>query len=201
MMRFGLAGRAALLVAMALLSGARAIAATPATMTIGEPAPQGKVKGNKVNKGESPAIVIELLSVTRPGSDVASGSAEGKRSSSGADTLVVTKYYDGSSAVLEQAASTNEILHEVTIAFETAATSGNGTATNQKVKGNSARNSASGGASSAPPKAAQVLLLKNVQVDEVDQTRNIQKITLEYQSIEVTYASGKTTAADDWETP
>jgi type VI protein secretion system component Hcp len=47
-----------------------------------------------------------------------------------------------------------------------------------------------------------VLVLKNVQVVEIDQTRNLQKITIEYQSIEVTYASGKTAAAaDDWETP
>jgi type VI protein secretion system component Hcp len=36
----------------------------------------------------------------------------------------------------------------------------------------------------------------------IEQTRNIQKITIEYQSIEVTYTSGKTAAAtDDWETP
>jgi len=47
-----------------------------------------------------------------------------------------------------------------------------------------------------------VLILKNVQADEIEQTRNLQKITLEYQSIEVTYASGKTAVAtDDWETP
>ena len=46
------------------------------------------------------------------------------------------------------------------------------------------------------------MVLKNVQVNEIDQTRNLQKITIEYQSIEVTYTSGKTAAAaDDWETP
>lgn len=200
MMRFGLAGRSALLGAVALLSGGRAMAATAATMTIGEPAAQGKVKGNKLAKGESPSTVIELLSVTRPGTDAASGSGEGRRSSSGADTLVLTKYYDGSSAELEQAASTNEILHEVTIAFETAATAGNGAATNSKVKGNANRSSAAGAAVSTS-KTAQVLVLKNVQVDEVDQTRNLQKITIEYQSIEVTHTDGKTTATDDWETP
>ena len=47
-----------------------------------------------------------------------------------------------------------------------------------------------------------MLILKNVQVDEVEQTKNIQKIILEYQSIEVTYTSGKSAAAaDDWDTP
>ena len=40
------------------------------------------------------------------------------------------------------------------------------------------------------------------KVDEIQQTRNLQRITIEYQSIEVTYASGKpASATDDWETP
>jgi type VI protein secretion system component Hcp len=70
-----------------------------------------------------------------------------------------------------------------------------------KVKGNANKTAASGMAASTS-KTARVLTLKNVQVDEIDQTRNLQKITIEYQSIEVTYASGKPAAAtDDWETP
>jgi type VI protein secretion system component Hcp len=199
MKRFGLAVGAILLGSVGLLSGARAMAATAARMTIGEPA-QGNVKGSKQVKGGSPATVIELLSVTRPGSDAASGMASGKRSSSGADTLILTKYYDSNSAQLEQAASTNEILHQVTIVFETAAAS-SGATSNLKVKGNANKTAASGMAASTS-KTARVLTLKNVQVDEIDQTRNLQKITIEYQSIEVTYASGKPAAAtDDWETP
>jgi type VI protein secretion system component Hcp len=199
MKRFGLAVRVVLLGSVALLPVARAMAATAAKMTIGEPA-QGNVKGSKAAKGGSPVTVIELLSVTRPGTDAASGSAAGKRSSSGADTLIVTKYYDSNSAQLEQAAATNQVLREVTIAFETAAAA-NGATSNSKVKGNANRTAASGAAASTS-KAAQVLVLKNVQVDEIEQTRNLQKITIEYQSIEVTYASGKpATASDDWETP
>jgi type VI protein secretion system component Hcp len=199
MMRFGLAGRLVLLGSVALLSGAQAMAATAARMTIGEPQ-QGNVKGNKVQKGGSPSTVIELLSVTRPGTDAASGSAAGKRSSSGADTLIVTTYYDTTSAQLEQAAATNQVLSEVTIAFETAAAANGGTS-NPKVKGNASRGAASGMAASTS-KTAQTLVLKNVQVADIDQTRNVQKITIEYQSIEVTYASGKPAAAtDDWETP
>lgn len=192
--------------AVLLLPAFHAMAATSATMTIDTN--QGnaatKVKGNKLPKGASPATVIELLSVTRPASEVATGSAAGRRSSSGADTLIVTKYYDASSAQLEQAASTNQVLPEVTIAFQTAVAA-TGATSNSKAKGNSAKGSASGmGASTSQSNKAQVLILKNVQVDEIDQTRNLQKITLEYQSLEVTYVSGKTasvTATDDWETP
>ena len=201
MMRLGLGGRLILLSAVALFTGARAIAATAATMTIGE-AQSGKVKGSKLPKGGNPATVIELLSVSRPGSDAASGMASGKRSSPGVglDTLVVTKYYDTNSVRLEQAASTNEVLPEVIISFQTAAAA-NGASTNAKVKGNANKNAASGMAASTS-KTAQVLVLKNVQVEEVDQTRNLQRITITYQSIEVTYASGKSAAAaDDWETP
>lgn len=199
-MRFGLAVRLFLLGVVALLSAAQATAATAARMTIGEPQ-QGNVKGSKVQKGGSPATVIELLSVTRPGTDAASGMATGKRSTPGADTLIVTKYYDTTSAQLEQAAATNQVLPEVTIAFQTAVAA-TGATSNSKVKGNSARGSASGMAASTTSKTAQTLLLKNVQVDEIDQTRNLQKITIEYQSIEVTYTSGKPAAAtDDWETP
>lgn len=200
MIPFRLVNRPVLLAgALALLLPIRAMAATGATMTIGEPA-DGKVKGSKLPKGASPSSVIELLSVTRPASDAATGSAAAKRSTSGADTLIVTKYYDATSAQLEQAAATNEILHQVTIAFETAVATG--TTSNSKVKGNSNKNAAASGAAASQSNKAQVLILKNVQVDEIEQTRNLQKITLEYQSIEVTYASGKTAVAtDDWETP
>jgi type VI protein secretion system component Hcp len=169
-------------------------------MTIGEPS-QGKVKGGKQNKNSAPATEIELLSVTRSGSDAAAtGASASKRGSPGAaDTLIVTKFYDANSAQLEQAAATNEVLHQVTIVFETAAASSG--ASGGKVKG-SANKTASSGAAASNSKIAQVLVLKNVQVDSIEQTKNIQKITLEYQSLEVTYASGKPAAAtDDWETP
>jgi type VI protein secretion system component Hcp len=203
MIRFRLARHLLLLgCAAALLPAFHAMAATGATMTIdtSEGNAATKVKGNKLPKGGSPPTVIQLLSVTRPASDVATGSAAGRRSSSAADTLILTKYYDSNSAQLEQAASTNQVLPQVTIAFQTAAAV-SGATSNSKVKGNANRTAASGAAASQSNKA-QVLVLKNVQVDEIDQTRNLQKITIEYQSIEVTYTSGKTAAAaDDWETP
>ena len=205
-MRFGLAVRLILLgSAVSLLTGARAMAATAATMTIDTStqatgSAQGKVKGGKQPKGGSPGTVIELLSVTRSGTDAATGAANRKNSPSGADTIVVTKYFDSNSTQLEQAAAINQVLREVTIAFETPAAA-NGAASNSKVKGNANKAAASGAAASTS-KTAQVLVLKNVQVLEIEQTRNLQRITIEYQSIEVTYTSGKPAAAtDDWETP
>jgi type VI protein secretion system component Hcp len=201
MLRLGLAGRLVALCGVVAFPCAQAVAATAAMMTIGEPS-QGKVKGSKQNKNAAPSTEIELLSVGRPGSDAAAtGASATKRGSPGAaDTLIVTKFYDANSAQLEQAAATNEVLHQVTIVFETAADRNLG-ASNGKVKGSANKNAASGAAASNS-KTAQVLILKNVQVDEVEQTKNIQKIILEYQSIEVTYTSGKpAAAADDWDTP
>jgi len=199
MLRLGLAGRLVVLCGVVALPCAQAAAATAAIMTIGEPS-QGKVKGGKQNKNSAPATEIELLSVTRSGTDAAAtGAGAGKRGSPAANTLIVTKFYEANSAQLEQAAATNEVLHQVTIVFETAAASSG--ASGGKVKG-SANKTASSGAAASNSKIAQVLVLKNVQVDSIEQTKNIQKITLEYQSLEVTYASGKPAAAtDDWETP
>ena len=111
----------------------------------------------------------------------------------------MTKFYEANSAQLEQAAATNEVLHQVTIAFETAVAP---TTSNFNVKEQLPTEPLASGAAASQSNKAQVLILKNVQVDEIEQTRNLQKITLEYQSIEVTYASGKTAVAtDDWETP
>jgi hypothetical protein len=179
MLRLGLAGRLVLLCGVMALPCAQAAAATAAMMTIGEPN-QGKGKGSKQNKNAAPSTEIELLSVTRSGTDAAAtGAGAGKRGSPAANTLIVTKFYEANSAQLEQAAATNEVLHQVTIEFETAVDRNLG-ASNGKVKGNANKTSASGGAAASRPNAAQVLVLKNVQVDEVEQTKNIQKITLEY---------------------
>jgi type VI protein secretion system component Hcp len=192
-------GQVALLgCAVALLPSFRAFAATPATMTF-DASPQGalaggsegNIKGNKSPKGANPATVIELLSVTRPGADVATGA--GSRRGAPSSSLIVTKVYDGNSAIVEQAEASNRFLPEVRIAFPPTAT-GKGSPTGFSAKG-------SKGAQQPTSNTAQTLLLKNVQITAIEQTRNIQQITLEYQSIEVTYSSGKTAAADDWETP
>ncbi|MGD0799565.1 MAG: type VI secretion system tube protein Hcp [Acidobacteriaceae bacterium] len=202
-------------IAVALLPAPRATASTPATMTIesaSSAASQGS-KGGKANKQSkgAPEDQIELLSVSRPGSDAASGAASGgARKTSGAasgSSLIVTKAYDATSAQLEQAEATNEFLHQVTITFASSAT-GNGTGSSKgAVTGSSTKKSKTGQAASTDSsnqttRTAEVLVLKNAQITSIEQTRNIQQITIEYQSIEVTYTSGKTAAAtDDWETP
>jgi type VI protein secretion system component Hcp len=200
-------------IAVGLLSAAQAIASTPATMMIesAPPATQGSKgsKGNKPSKGGVPENLIELLSVSRSGSGAASGAASGsaKKTSAGA-SIVVTKAYDASSAQLEQAEATNEFLHQVTIMFSPSTAGappaiGNGKGS---VAGSSAKKSKSGQAIAAEPatpatKIAQVLVLRNAQITFIEQTRNIQQITITYQAIDVTYTSGKTAAAtDDWET-
>jgi type VI protein secretion system component Hcp len=46
-----------------------------------------------------------------------------------------------------------------------------------------------------------MLVLKNPQITQIVQHRNVQQISLTYQAIEVTYASGVAAATDDWEMP
>jgi type VI protein secretion system component Hcp len=97
----------------------------------------------------------------------------------------VTKVYGPNSQQLEQMAAENQLLREVVIAFPA---------------GGGGRSSGATGMG-AKSKAAQKLVLKNAQITQIVQTRNVQQISLTYQAIEVTYTSGGTTAADDWETP
>jgi len=213
MVRSRFIGRLILLgIAVGLLAGLRATAATPATMTIeseSQAASQGG-KGGKVNKqpkGGVPENEIELLSVSRPGSDATSDAASGagRRTSGSASgsSLIVTKAYDASSAQLEEAEATNEFLHQVTITFEgTAPSNGKGSVTGSSTKKNKTGQTNNADAAGQTSKTAEVLVLKNAQITSIEQTRNIQRIVIEYQSIEVTYTSGKTAAAaDDWETP
>jgi type VI protein secretion system component Hcp len=213
MLRSRFVGRLIFLgIAVALLAGIRATAATPATMTIesASPAASPGSKGGKVNKqpkGGVPEDQIELLSVSRPGADATGDAASGagrKTSGTGSgSSLIVTKAYDASSAQLEEAESTNEFLHQVTITFEGFAPSnGKGSVTGSSTKKNKTGQTNNADAAGQTSKTAEVLVLKNAQITLIEQTRNIQKISIEYQSIEVTYTSGKTAAAtDDWETP
>ena len=219
MLRSGFVGRLIVLgVGVVLLPVLRAAAATPATMTIesASSAASSGSKGSKANKqpkGAAAENQIDLLSVSRPGSDAtASADSGGARKTSGTgstSSLIVTKAYDSTSAQLEEAEATNEFLHQVIITFPPSAT-GNGKgsvtgSTPKKIKGGQANNKGSQAnspdAAGQAIKTAQVLVLTNAQVTSIEQTRNIQKITIEYQSIEVTFTSGKTAVSDDWDTP
>jgi type VI protein secretion system component Hcp len=212
-MRAGYVGKLVFLgIAMAALMAPQATASSAATMTIesSSQAVSSGSKGSKVNKqpkGAVPENQIELLSVTRPGSDATSSAASGgvrKTSSPGsASSLIVTKAYDATSAQLEQAEATNEFLRQVTIAFATSASAnGNGSVTGSSTKKSKSNQTSQTSQANQNSKTAQVLVLKNAQISSILQIRNIQQITIEYQSIEVTYISGKTAAAaDDWEAP
>jgi type VI protein secretion system component Hcp len=217
MLRSRCIGRSILLgIAVALLAAVRATAATPATMmieSVPSAASQGS-KGSKVNKqskGTVPGNPIELLSVSRPGSDAASVSGGARKTSGGASgsSLIVTKAYDANSAQLEEAEATNEFLHQVTIMFSPSANgapaatgTGKGSVTGASTKKSKTGQTSSTDTTNPTSKTAQVLVLKNAQITFIEQTRNIQQITITYQAIDVTYTSGKTAAAaDNWETP
>jgi type VI protein secretion system component Hcp len=201
-------------IAVAFLPAPRATGSTPATMMI-ESAPsaasQGS-KGSKVNKqskGTVPGNLIELLSVSRPGSDAVSAGARKTSAAAPVSSLIVTKAYDPTSAQLEEAEATNEFLHQVTIMFSPSATgapaaagTGKGSAAGASAKKNKTGQASSTDTTSQTSKTAQVLVLKNAQIVSIEQTRNIQQITITYQAIDVTYTSGKiAAAADNWETP
>ena len=182
-MRIGRIGRWILLCGVAaIVPGTRAVAAKSSVMTIGDTAP-GSVKG-EVARGEGPANEFQLINVVRSSAvDAATGAASGKGQQR---TITVTKVYGPNSQQLEQMLAENQLLSEVAIAFT----------------GGSAGKVSGAIGLGARPKAVQKLVLKNAQITQIVQTRNVQQISLTYQSIEVTYASGKpASATDDWETP
>jgi len=184
-MRIGQMGQWMLLCGVAaMVSGPRAAAATNAVMTI-TGATQGVVKGDVARGGVAAADEIQLIDVVRSsGVDAATGMASG-RGQGQQRTITVTKVYGPNSQELEQMAAENQVLREVAIVF----------------KGSAAGKASGATGMGARSKAAQKLVLKNAQITKIVQTRNVQEISLTYQAIEVTYASGGTTAADDWETP
>jgi type VI secretion system Hcp family effector len=89
-------------------------------------------------------------------------------------TITITKEIDRASPMLAKAASTNELLSEVVITF-------------------------TGGAAGA--KTAQKIVLTNATILSVRKSGGNEQITLDYQTIDVTYTKGGKTAMDDWETP
>jgi type VI secretion system secreted protein Hcp len=102
---------------------------------------------------------------------MATGMATGRRMHS---TITITKEVDAASPKLFQASTSNETLSEVVITFE----------------------GASGGA-----KTAQRIVLTNATILSIRKAGRNEEITLDYQSIEVTWTDGGKTATDDWEAP
>ena len=55
-----------------------------------------------------------------------------------------------------------------------------------------------GGGGSGAGKAAQKIVLTNATILSIRKAGNSEQITLDYQTIEVTYVSGSKSATDDW---
>ena len=131
------------------------------------------IKGSKQGqiKGDTTSDQIRVVSVTRD-TPRETAMPTGRRTHA---TITIVREIDRASPKLFQALSTNEVLSEVVITF----------------------NGATGSA-----KTAQKIVLTNAVILSVRKSGgNNEMITLDYQTIEVTYAKGGKTAMDDWEAP
>jgi type VI secretion system secreted protein Hcp len=86
--------------------------------------------------------------------------------------ITITKEIDRASPLLAQAMTGKEPLSQVTIVF--------------------------GGSGSGAGKSAQKIVLTNATILSIRKAGNSEQITLDYQTIEVTYVSGSKSATDDW---
>jgi type VI secretion system secreted protein Hcp len=102
---------------------------------------------------------------------MAAGVPTGRRVHS---TITIVREVDKASPLLWVALNSNEKLSRVTIAFQ----------------------GGSGGA-----KTAQTIVLTNATILNIRKSGGNEQITLDYQTIQVTYAKGGITAMDDWQTP
>jgi type VI protein secretion system component Hcp len=99
------------------------------------------------------------------------GMSTGRRSHS---TITIVKEVDAASPRLAAVLSSNETLKEVVITF-------------QRVSGDA--------------KTAQKIVLTNANILSIRKVRGKEQITLDYQTILVTWVKGGTTMTDDWNTP
>ncbi len=122
-------------------------------------------------KGES---MSERLPVAGVSHDVTMSSRmlNGKRQHG---SLTITRKIDKASPMLMQAMTTHELLSDVTIVFL--------------------------GSGAGAGKVARTINLKNAMITADRRSRLNEEITIEYDTIQVTQAGGKTSAADDWEAP
>jgi type VI secretion system secreted protein Hcp len=85
--------------------------------------------------------------------------------------FTITKEVDASSPMLKQALAKGNVLGDVVIVFEGAGA------------------------------GAQKIVLKDAIITGIQMVGKSEQISLDYQTIEVTYMNGNKTASDDWETP
>lgn len=98
--------------------------------------------------------------------------ATGKRQHS---PITITKEVDSASPMFAQALVTNETLKLVQIVLQ--------------------------GTGAGAGKVAQKIVLTNARIMGIRKAGNAETITLDYESIEVTWTDGGKTAMDDWSTP
>jgi type VI secretion system Hcp family effector len=122
-------------------------------------------------KGDSATGDVQLTGVVKD-TTVATGATSGKRMHS---TITITKKIDMASPKLAMASSSHELLSQVTIVFN-----GGGPGTG---------------------KLAQKIDLTNATIQSVRKVGGSEEITLDYQTIEVTYTKGGKSATDDWSVP
>lgn len=126
----------------------------------------------KMKGDPSRASSPERIPLISVARDSSSGMATGKRMHK---PITITKELDATSPMLKQALAKGGALGDVVIVYE--------------------------GAGAADNKAAQKIVLKNAMVTAISMAGRAEQISLDYQTIEVTYTNGNKSAADDWESP
>ena len=132
------------------------------------------IKGSpsKMKGDPSRASSPERIRLISVARETSSGMATGKRMHK---PITITKEVDASSPMLKQALAKSDVLGDVVIEYE--------------------------GASAGSAKAAQKIVLTNAMVSGIQMVGKTEQITLDYQTIEVTYTNGSKSATDDWESP
>lgn len=131
------------------------------------------ITGTKQGKFKGEAM-SERLSFTSVSHDVsmASGMATGRRQHG---SITITREVDQASPMLMRAMNTHEPLSDVTIVFQT--------------PGGAAR------------KAVHTITLTNGTITAVRVSGHTETITIQYDTVLVTWTDGGKTASDDWEAP
>jgi type VI secretion system secreted protein Hcp len=135
------------------------------------------IQGSKQGKfkGESATEKIPVTSVTHSAtmaSDRATGMMTGRRQHG---LITITKAIDKASPMFFQAQAEHEVLSQVTIVFENS------------------------GAGAGKEKIAQTIELKDATIAGIKKTGNMEEITIDYQTIMVTYMNGNKSATDAWD--
>ena len=132
------------------------------------------IQGSKQGKIKGETERIPLTGVTHDvvmTSDRATGATSGKRQHG---SITVTKTIDSASPKLLQAMKTGEVLSNVTIEFQGTTGAGEG-------------------------KAARMIELKDAVISNIRVTGKTEAITIDYQTVAVTYMNGNKSAQDAWD--